>query len=179
MQFVGNICGVFVLTVLTRLLKYQIFSRVSWFLLNETINLLSISHIPMTHLTHFRFFLEQAHVYIQIENLTRKWTKSGAFFSKIWTLFSIFKKGLNIFSNFKILILILKVTVESKSSVFLVITPSASKTTYTKVCKLSLNHMYTSRNMLEQRQIIFDWQLHKLILQTNTIALAAKQDVHC
>ena len=64
MQFVGDICGVFVLTVLTRVLKYQVFSRVSWFLLSETINLLSISHIPMTHLTHSLFFLEQAQVYI-------------------------------------------------------------------------------------------------------------------
>ena len=55
-----------VLTVLTRVLKYQIFSRVSRFLLSETINLLSISHIPMTHLTHSRIFLEQAQVYIYI-----------------------------------------------------------------------------------------------------------------
>ena len=93
MQFFGDICGVFVITVSTRVLKSQIFSRVLWFLLSESINLLSISHIPMTHLTHFRIFSEQVQVHIYIENLTRKWTKSRTFFSKIRTLFSIFKKG--------------------------------------------------------------------------------------
>ena len=83
----------FVLTVLTRVLKYQIFSRVSRFLLSETINLLSISHIPMTHLTHFRIFLEQAQVYIYIENLTRKWTKLGTFFQKSGHYSRFKKKG--------------------------------------------------------------------------------------
>ena len=87
-----KICSLLEISV-TRVLKYQIFSRVSWFLLSETINLLSISHIPMTHLTHFRIFLEQAQVYIYIENLTRKRTKSGTFFSKIRTLVLMFKKG--------------------------------------------------------------------------------------
>ena len=51
-------------------------------MLSETIDQLSISHIPMTHLTHLRIFLEQAQVYIYIENLTRKWTKSGTFYSQ-------------------------------------------------------------------------------------------------
>ena len=42
-------------------------------------------------LTHFRILLEQAQVYIYIQNLTQKWTKSGLFFQNQDT-FSDFRK---------------------------------------------------------------------------------------
>ena len=42
-------------------------------------------------LTHFRILLEQAQVYIYIQNLTQKWTKSGLFFQNQGA-FSDFRK---------------------------------------------------------------------------------------
>ena len=62
MQFVGDICSVYILTVLTNVLKYQIFLRIFYFSLVKLLimgNILSIPHIPMNvddFITHFQFF---------------------------------------------------------------------------------------------------------------------------
>ena len=61
MQSARDTCGVSVFTLSTCVLKYPIFSRILWFLLGETINLLLIPHMPMKFddsLTHFQILFE-------------------------------------------------------------------------------------------------------------------------
>ena len=85
-QLVGDICGVFVLTVVTRFKISNIFES---FVIFVKRNYQSI--INFSHLTHFRIFLEQPQVYIY-RKFNPKMNKIRDFFSKIRTLFSIFEK---------------------------------------------------------------------------------------
>ena len=51
-----------------------------------------------------------------------------------------------------------------------------SEAMHTKVCKLSLTSYVYFLHHARAIQILFDCELHKLILQINKMALAAKQD---